>query len=110
MFTIDLSVFLIFCITFLITKMLILRPKSDIPGPMALPLLGNLFLIDKLQTSSSKPKMIASLVQKYGPIFRLFIGPYQVVFVTGYKNVYEVLKGKGHNFEDRPNLRGHFNR
>jgi len=83
--------------------MLILKPKSDIPGPMALPIIGNLFLIDKLQTSSSKPKMIASLVQKYGSIFRLFLGPYQVVFVTGYKNVYEVLKGKGHEFEDRPN-------
>jgi hypothetical protein len=103
MFTIDLSVLFIFCITFLITMMLILRPKSDIPGPTALPIIGNLFLIDKLQTSTSKPKMLASLVQKYGPIFRLFLGPYQVVFVTGYKNVFEVLKGKGHDFKDRPN-------
>lgn len=96
----DLFTVLILTVIFLLSILWIFRPKSDIPGPTAWPIVGNLFLVEQFNNTSKKSEFVDSLAKKYGSIFRLYLGPYPLVFVQGFEGVNQVLKNR--DFIERP--------
>ncbi|XP_066548420.1 cytochrome P450 2J2 [Amia ocellicauda] len=74
-------------------------PRNFPPGPVSLPLLGNLWGFDL-----EKPHLyVTQLAEKYGDVFSIRLGS-RVVFVNGYKLVKEALVNQGDSFTDRPKL------
>ncbi|KAM9761539.1 LOW QUALITY PROTEIN: uncharacterized protein ACNS7B_003924 [Menidia menidia] len=65
------------------------------PGPLAVPLLGNVFTGTDCET-------LEKLTQKYGPVFSLRRGSERMVFISGYKMVKEALVNQLDSFVDRP--------
>ncbi|XP_053304844.1 cytochrome P450 2J6-like [Spea bombifrons] len=77
------------------------RPKSFPPGPLALPIIGNL-----LQINFSNPlKDIKEFSKVYGPVYSLQLGFVPAVVVRGIKDLKEVLVTRGNEFADRPQNR-----
>ncbi|XP_062999317.1 cytochrome P450 2W1-like [Elgaria multicarinata webbii] len=68
------------------------------PGPLALPFIGNLHLIDCTRQDVSFMK----LSEKHGPVFTVHFGPQKTVVLTGYEAVKEALLSRGNEFIDRP--------
>ncbi|XP_063426316.1 cytochrome P450 2K6-like [Mytilus trossulus] len=99
---IDLTAIFIFLIIFLATVLWMTCPKSDIPGPRAWPIFGNILLVSQFNSSPKRAKFVEDMTRKYGPIFRMFLGPYQIVIVQGHKHVLDVLQKRGKEFIDRP--------
>ncbi|XP_076100718.1 cytochrome P450 2C29-like isoform X1 [Mytilus galloprovincialis] len=99
---IDLTAIFIFVIIFLATVLWMTCPKSDIPGPRAWPIFGNILLVTQFNSTQKRVKFVEDMTRKYGPMFRMFLGPYQIVFVQGHKNVLDVLLKRGREFMDRP--------
>ncbi|CAC5365896.1 unnamed protein product [Mytilus coruscus] len=79
-------------------------PKSDIPGPKAWPIFGNILLVSQFNSATNRVKFAEEMTKKYGPIFRMFLGPYQIVFVQGHKHVLDVLQKRGREFMNRPDF------
>ncbi|XP_077573613.1 cytochrome P450 2J6-like [Stigmatopora nigra] len=68
------------------------------PGPLALPLLGNVFHV-----AVKQPHVyLTQLADTYGKVYCLRIGRHKTVFVCGWKMVKEVLVTQADNFADRP--------
>ncbi|XP_063426116.1 cytochrome P450 2K3-like [Mytilus trossulus] len=101
---IDLTAIFIFVIIFLATVLWMTCPKSDIPGPRAWPIFGNILLVSQFNSTPKREKFVEDMTRKYGPIFRMFLGPYQIVFVQGHKHLLDVLLKRGREFMDRPTL------
>ena len=99
---IDPTAIFIFVIIFLATVLWMTCPKSDIPGPRAWPIFGNILLVTQFNSTQKRVKFVEDMTRKYGPMFRMFLGPYQIVFVQGHKNVLDVLFKRGREFMDRP--------
>ncbi|KAM8945265.1 cytochrome P450 2J6-like [Pelodytes ibericus] len=77
------------------------RPKSFPPGPLALPIVGNL-----LQMEFSNPlKGMKQFSKVYGPVYSIYLGSTPAVVVRGLKALKEVLISKGIEFADRPQNR-----
>ncbi|CAC5358754.1 CYP2K [Mytilus coruscus] len=77
-------------------------PKSDIPGPRTWPIFGNILLVSQFNSTPKRAKFVEDMTRQYGPMFRMFLGPYQIVFVQGHKHVLDVLQKRGREFIDRP--------
>jgi len=60
-----------------------LRPKKFPPGPVNVPLVGNLFNVDVRNLSKSLTK----LAKKYGDVFSLFVGRTPVVVLNDYDTI-----------------------
>ncbi|XP_044289822.1 cytochrome P450 2J2-like [Varanus komodoensis] len=98
----SLSTVLVFLATFLLLASYLNGkcPKGYPPGPMPLPLLGNI-----LQFNAKKPLSdIQKLREKYGNVFCLQLGTIRFVVVSGLPLVKEVLVHQGENFVDRPEM------
>ncbi|XP_030074127.1 cytochrome P450 2A5-like isoform X3 [Microcaecilia unicolor] len=67
------------------------------PGPTPLPFIGNLLQIDTNGTAKGLMKMS----EKYGPVFRLYIGPEMTVILSGYEAVKEALIDQAEVFGGR---------
>ncbi|KAM9586843.1 cytochrome P450 2C16-like isoform 2-T2 [Morphnus guianensis] len=67
------------------------------PGPLALPVIGNLLQLRAANTC----KTFRKLSEKYGPVFTLHFGSERAVVVFGYEVVQEVLLSRGDEFTDR---------
>lgn len=63
---------------------------TPIPGPPGLPLIGNLKDIDLNNTVQS----FMSLSETYGPIFKLYLGGSERIFVTDYELANELCSRK----------------
>lgn len=100
----DLTTLLIFFVIFLLTLLWYYRPNSNIPGPMTWPIFGNILLASEFNKSKTRDKVADDLRKKYGPICRYFLGPYQIVLVSGYDLVSEVLHKRGKEFVNRPDF------
>ncbi|XP_029965722.1 cytochrome P450 2K1-like isoform X2 [Salarias fasciatus] len=61
--------------------------RKEPPGPMPLPLIGNLLQLDVKAPYNS----LMELSKKYGEIFTVYLGTKKVVVLTGYKAVKEAL-------------------
>uniref|UniRef100_A0A8B9CQE3 Uncharacterized protein n=1 Tax=Anser brachyrhynchus TaxID=132585 RepID=A0A8B9CQE3_9AVES len=73
------------------------RSRNLPPGPLALPLVGNLLQLGTGPTY----KVFRKLSEKYGPVFSLHFGSQRVVVVFGYEMLREVLVTRGDEFTDR---------
>ncbi|GMR45199.1 hypothetical protein PMAYCL1PPCAC_15394, partial [Pristionchus mayeri] len=67
------------------------------PGPLPLPLLGNLLSLNVKHPH----KAIDEIGKKYGPVFTLWL-PLPTVIITGLEEMKEALILKGENFSGRP--------
>uniref|UniRef100_A0A2C9JYW4 Cytochrome P450 n=1 Tax=Biomphalaria glabrata TaxID=6526 RepID=A0A2C9JYW4_BIOGL len=72
--------------------------SRDPPGPPVLiPGFGHL-----LQMSSQPVQQLRLLRQRYGDVFRLYMGSYPVVIVSGAEMIADVLQTRGAEFSHRP--------
>ncbi|XP_018428582.1 PREDICTED: cytochrome P450 2J6-like [Nanorana parkeri] len=77
------------------------RPKGFPPGPLALPVLGNI-----LQMDFANPlKDLRKFSEVYGPVYSIYLGFTPAVVIQGLKELKEVLVNKGVDFADRPHNR-----
>ncbi|XP_077130954.1 cytochrome P450 2K4-like [Ranitomeya variabilis] len=67
------------------------------PGPMPLPVIGNLNLLDLEKPHES----LMQLSEKYGEIFTLHFGPKKMVILAGYKIIKEALVTRADDFGER---------
>uniref|UniRef100_A0A8D2E081 unspecific monooxygenase n=1 Tax=Sciurus vulgaris TaxID=55149 RepID=A0A8D2E081_SCIVU len=67
------------------------------PGPMPLPIIGNILQIDPKNISKS----LTSLSKIYGPVFTLYLGMKPTVVLHGYEAVKEALIDHGEVFSGR---------
>ncbi|XP_040266170.1 cytochrome P450 2J6-like [Bufo bufo] len=74
------------------------RPKGFPPGPVPLPVIGNI-----LQMGFSNPlPAFKKFSEEYGPIYSIYLGFTPAVVVRGLKDLKEILVNKGQEFADRP--------
>ncbi|XP_072290778.1 cytochrome P450 2F3-like [Eucyclogobius newberryi] len=86
------------CLCFFIMQFRCRRPKNFPPGPIALPLIGNV-----LNLSLDNPlKYFESLRRTYGNVYSLFLGPRAAVVVSGTQALREALVNKAVDFAGRP--------
>ncbi|XP_038642102.1 cytochrome P450 2C15-like isoform X2 [Scyliorhinus canicula] len=67
------------------------------PGPSALPILGNLFQVDR----RAPQKSLIKLGEQYGPVFTIWFGSRPAVVLCGQDVVSEALIERGHDFSGR---------
>ncbi|NXB21349.1 CP2H1 protein, partial [Rhagologus leucostigma] len=67
------------------------------PGPIALPILGNLLQMNPWNL----PESLKKISEKYGPVFTIHLGPQKVVVLYGYDVVKEALVDQGDDFSGR---------
>lgn len=67
------------------------------PGPTGLPIVGNLFQVDK----KAPYKTVLKLTESYGPVITMNMGPQRVVFLVGYNTVKEALVDQADDFSGR---------
>ncbi|CAJ0928396.1 unnamed protein product [Ranitomeya imitator] len=67
------------------------------PGPMPLPVIGNLNLLDLNRPHES----LMQLSEKYGEVFTLHFGPKKMVILAGYKIIKEALVTRAEDFGER---------
>uniref|UniRef100_A0A8C5ZQY8 unspecific monooxygenase n=1 Tax=Marmota marmota marmota TaxID=9994 RepID=A0A8C5ZQY8_MARMA len=70
------------------------------PGPMPLPILGNILQIDAKNISKS----LTNLSKVYGPVFTLYLGMKPTVVLHGYEAVKEALVDNGEEFAGRDSI------
>ena len=83
-----------------------LRQRMNLPpGPMSLPLIGNLpSLVFNLLRSGDEPEhLLAKMAKTYGDVFSLKVGNRVVVVCNGYKSIKEAFHNPFMN--DRPQSR-----
>ncbi|XP_062567071.1 cytochrome P450 2B15-like [Saccostrea cucullata] len=97
----DLTTILVFTLVFLALAFVMGRPSTSIPGPFALPFIGN--LIQFLRMGRKRHVGLLALRKKYGDVFRLYVGPYQMVVISGYDNIHDAFVKHAAQFSDRPN-------
>ncbi|XP_077063620.1 cytochrome P450 2Y3 [Siphateles boraxobius] len=67
------------------------------PGPLALPLIGNLPIMDKRAPFKSFMKWSKT----YGPVMTVYLGPQKMVVLVGYDTVKEALVDQADDFKAR---------
>ncbi|XP_067874979.1 cytochrome P450 2C18-like isoform X2 [Heterodontus francisci] len=67
------------------------------PGPLALPILGNLFQVN----IKAPHKSLIKLSKQYGPVFTIWFGGFPAVVLCGLETVKEALIERGHDFGSR---------
>ncbi|XP_078500572.1 cytochrome P450 2G1-like isoform X2 [Lissotriton helveticus] len=96
----DLTIYLLSCICCLLCfsfwKLYFCRGHLP-PGPVPLPILGNLHHLK----TSSMIESLRTLSEKYGPVYTLHLGLRRVVILWGYDAVKEALVDQGDEFSGR---------
>ncbi|XP_009887035.1 PREDICTED: cytochrome P450 2H2-like isoform X2 [Charadrius vociferus] len=96
------TIFLLVCISCLLfaTWRSVSRKEKPPPGPIALPILGNILQLNPWNL----PESLKELSKKYGPVFTIYLGPQKVVVLYGYDAVKEALIDQADEFSGRGNL------
>ncbi|XP_072524662.1 cytochrome P450 2G1-like isoform X2 [Salminus brasiliensis] len=91
---------------FVVGLLVVVRWKSNRrrlplpPGPLALPVLGNLFMLNK----HAPFKSFLEWSKKYGPVMTVYLGPQRVVVLVGYDAVKEALVDQADDFVGRAQI------
>ncbi|XP_042571285.1 cytochrome P450 2J2-like [Cyprinus carpio] len=86
------------CIFFVFLLIRIQRPRNFPPGPLPLPLFGNL-----LHVNMANPlKDFERFAERYGNIFSLYTGSRPAVFLNSFEVIKEALVMKAQDFSGRP--------
>ncbi|KAK6638581.1 hypothetical protein RUM43_006848 [Polyplax serrata] len=88
------SVLLFIVLRYAINRLLFLRELSSIPGPVGLPFLGNSLSLTGGQDAFFK--LLLKYRQKYGPIFKIWVGMRPFVFISDSKYVAPILNSSLH--------------
>ncbi|XP_068255885.1 cytochrome P450 2H1-like isoform X1 [Nyctibius grandis] len=96
------TIFLLVCISCLLfaTWRSISPKEKQPPGPITLPIVGNILQLNPWKLSESLKK----LSKKYGPVFTIYLGPRKIVVLYGYDVVKEALIDQADDFSGRGNL------
>ncbi|NXM68707.1 CP2H2 protein, partial [Serilophus lunatus] len=70
------------------------------PGPFPLPVVGNILQLNP----KNVPESLKKLKEKYGPVFKIYLGPRKIVVLYGYDVVKEALIDQGDDFSGRGSL------
>ncbi|XP_048727790.2 cytochrome P450 2C15-like isoform X2 [Ostrea edulis] len=97
---IDLTTLLVFVLVFLLGFCVIKTPRSSIPGPFALPFIGNALLF--LRMGKKRHVGFMDLREKYGDVFRVYVGKHLMVIISGYDNIYEAFVKHAAQMSNRP--------
>ncbi|KAM4042301.1 cytochrome P450 2C5-like [Anomaloglossus baeobatrachus] len=68
------------------------------PGPVPLPIIGNMHVINTLKPQKS----LMEMSKKYGPIFTVYLGAERLVILSGYDTVKDALVNHSEEFAGRP--------
>ncbi|KAG8545995.1 hypothetical protein GDO81_019937 [Engystomops pustulosus] len=79
----------------------VLRSNDFPPGPVPVPVFGNLLQMDFTNPLTGLRKFS----DVYGPVYSIYLGFIPAVVVRGFKDLKEVLVTKGVEFADRPQSR-----
>ncbi|XP_067412728.1 cytochrome P450 2A13-like [Emydura macquarii macquarii] len=94
------TLFLVICLSYLILlstwRQMQGRGKMP-PGPIPLPLIGNLLQLD----ISDMRKSLMKISERYGPVYTIHLGPRRVVVLCGYQTVKEALLDQAEDFGGR---------
>ncbi|KAK7092781.1 cytochrome P450 2J4-like [Littorina saxatilis] len=93
------SVF-VFLLVFLIGYYWLTSPKNMPPGPMGLPLIGN--LLQLRAAGSNQLELLKKWRQQYGDVFAIRLGSKNLVFISDYKILQETFVKNGDIFSGRP--------
>ncbi|KFR09426.1 Cytochrome P450 2H2 [Opisthocomus hoazin] len=97
------TIFLLVCISCLLlfaTWRSISQKGKQPPGPITLPIVGNILQLNPWNL----PESLKKLSKKYGPVFTIYLGPQKVVVLYGYDVVKEALIDQADDFSGRGNL------
>ncbi|XP_030343676.1 arachidonate 5-lipoxygenase isoform X4 [Strigops habroptila] len=100
------TIFLLICVSCLLL-VTTWRNRKQPPGPIALPLAGNMLQLNP----KNLPESLKKLSEKYGPVFTIRLGPRKIVVLYGYDVVKEALIDQADDFSGRgklPILERHF--
>ncbi len=99
LFNINIQVFLVFLAVFLFIYRHLTKPGhlSLPPGPMPLPIIGNL-----LTLGSDPREPLQKLRDKYGVIFTVYLGSRRTVMLSSYDVIKEAFVKCSHAFSGRP--------
>ena len=101
----DITFILIFFVVFLISAVLLSKPKRLPPGPVSLPVLGPVSLIREFVTGIKRPHIVLyEAAKKYGNIMSFKLGCERIVVLSGYDTIHEALVKQSDVFSDRPPL------
>ncbi|KAM4668492.1 cytochrome P450 2H1-like [Amazona ochrocephala] len=94
------TIFLLICISCLLLIAMwrnISQNGKQPPGPIALPLAGNILQLNP----KNVPESLRKLSEKYGSVFTIYLGPQKFVVLYGYDVVKEALIDQADNFSGR---------
>ncbi|KAM4668494.1 cytochrome P450 2H1-like [Amazona ochrocephala] len=97
------TIFLLICISCLLLIAMwrnISQNGKQPPGPIALPLAGNILQLNP----KNMPESLRKLSEKYGSVFTIYLGPQKFVVLYGYDVVKEALIDQADNFSGRGNF------
>uniref|UniRef100_A0A3B1IMS7 Cytochrome P450 2K1-like n=1 Tax=Astyanax mexicanus TaxID=7994 RepID=A0A3B1IMS7_ASTMX len=73
------------------------KEGQEPPGPRPLPILGNLLQLNLKTLHLS----LCDLSKKYGPVFKIHLGPKKIIVLAGYKTVKQALVNCAEEFGER---------
>ena len=88
------SAVVLLLVLFYITR----KSRLNIPGPKGLPIIGNIFELDKKRPHVS----MSNWAKEYGQVYKIRFFHRDIVIISGYDALYEALVKRGREFAGRP--------
>ena len=97
----DLTFILIFVVVFLVSAVVVSKPKGLPPGPISFPFLGCISIMR--QFAKQRPHTVLyEAAKKYGNIMSFKLGRERIIVLSGYDTIHEALVKHSDVFSDRP--------